>query len=143
MSETWVVVAESSRARIFSMKKNQSPLQEITDMTHLESRVHGQELSSDRPGRAFDSRGGGRHAMETEVDLKRQEAINFAKTIIKYIESGRTQGHFEKLILIAPPEFLGLLRKNLSESTRQQIVKEISKNIVQQDKVSIYKHITD
>ncbi|MBM2829805.1 MAG: hypothetical protein HW411_595 [Gammaproteobacteria bacterium] len=111
-------------------------------MVHPEGRAHGRELSSDRPGRTFDSKGRGRHAKEANVNVRQQEAINFAKKIAEYVESARTHKGFDKLILIAAPEFLGILRKNLSAATKQRITREINKNIVQQDNESIRKHLT-
>jgi len=143
MAATWIVVAENSRARIFAMDNKKAPLQELADLVHPEGRSHGRELSSDRPGRTFDSKGRGRHAKEANVNVKQQEAINFAKKIAEYVESARTHRDFDKLILIAAPEFLGMLRKNLSAASKQLITKEVNKNIVQKDSASIRKHLMD
>ena len=68
MKSTWIVVAESARARIFTMSGIGGKLQEITDLSHPESRLHDTELSSDLPGRTFDIQGQGRHGMEPATD---------------------------------------------------------------------------
>lgn len=86
MSATWVVVAENNRARIFAMNNKKASLQELADLVHPEGRARGRELSSDRQGRTFDSKGRGRHAKEANVNVRQQEAINFAKKIAKYID---------------------------------------------------------
>ena len=87
------------------------------ELVHPESRQHEQELTSDLPGRAFDSGGQGRHAMGTEISPKEQEAITFAKMVSDYLETARVQHSYEKLVLVAAPTFLGLLRKNLTDAT--------------------------
>lgn len=139
---TWVLVAESSRARIFRMDDINSPLVEISDMQHGESRLHERDLISDRPGRTFDSQGGGRHAKEPELIAKKKETDSFAKSIADHINSECEKGEFEKLILISAPEFLGLLRKHLDENVKQHITREIDKNIVKQDEAFIRKELT-
>ncbi|MCI0401497.1 MAG: host attachment protein [Gammaproteobacteria bacterium] len=143
MLKTWVVVAESSRAKIYAMNSPRVPLVELEDLVHPEGRLHGRNLTSSRPGRAFDSAGEGRHAMEANVDPKQQEAINFAKRIGERLEGARTQGDFERLILVAPPAFLGLLRKNLSGLTMRRVTKEIAKNLVRADEAAIRNHLTE
>jgi len=134
-----IVVADSSRARIFSMESLNKPLREIADFINPEGRAHERDLSSDQPGRSFDSQGAGRHAMETHVSIKKQEVINFSKRIAEYINQECAKGEFKKLILIAAPEFLGILRTDLSKNTRQHLVRQIVKNIVKQDEKSIRK----
>ncbi len=81
MTKTWVLVADNSRARIFLAETRNGPLLEIEALAHPESRLHAQELTSDLPGRAFDSGGQGRHAMELEVEPKQHEVHAFAKQI--------------------------------------------------------------
>ena len=44
----WVLVADNSRARIFSAEKPASDLQEIRDLTHPEARLHEGDLVTDR-----------------------------------------------------------------------------------------------
>ena len=48
MPVTWIVVADSSRARIFS-KNGRTPLREEAGFIHPESRLHEQDLTSDAP----------------------------------------------------------------------------------------------
>ena len=96
MWKAWVVVAESSRAKIYGMRNLRTPLVELDDLVHPEGRLHARDLTSSRPGRAYDSVGQGRHAMEVDVGPKDQEAINFAKRITGQLESARTEGNFQK-----------------------------------------------
>ena len=101
-------------------------------MINPAARQGGRDLSSDRPGRAFDSGGQGRHAMGVSVDPKETELQSFARAIGERIEAARIGGDFSKLILVAAPHFLGALRKCIKNATRQTIVAEIDKNIVRQ-----------
>jgi protein required for attachment to host cells len=47
------------------------------------------------------------------------------------LEAGRNIGEFEQLVLVAPPDFLGLLRKAISHPTAKLVSREIGKNLTQ------------
>lgn len=143
MNRTWVLVAESSRARIFSTTGPRAGLDEIRGLTQPEARLKERDLVSDSPGRSFDSGGAGRHAMGRESDQKHHEAEVFAKTIAAELEHAREGGDFEKLILIAPPAFLGLLRKSMHRCCADRVVATINKNLVQHDAADIRDHLPE
>lgn len=130
MDITWIVLADSARARIFTLTEPGAELLERTTLSHPESRMHDRELTSDLPGRAFDSHGQGRHGMEQRHDPKEYEARTFAAEIAREIERIRRDEPFDALVLAAPPKFLGLLRSELDQGVHQLIVAEIGKNLV-------------
>ena len=141
MAHSWIVVADASRARIFSSNGNLSEMQEVETLTHPAGRLHEQELTSDLPGRAFDSTGHARHAMGQPVDPKKQEEIVFAKQIADHLDEERKQKTFEHLILIAPPAMLGFLRDSLSAETRKRVTEEIHKDLTQHTLADIKQHL--
>jgi len=141
MSHSWIIVADASRARIFSSTGNLSGFQELQTLTHPASRLHEQELTSDLPGRAFDSHGQDRHAMGQAVSPKKEETIRFAKQITSLLDDARKKNSFEHLILIAPPERLGLLREKLSVALRKRVSEEIHNNLTQHTLDDIKKHL--
>lgn len=142
MKSTWIVVAESARARIFIMSGIGGKLQEVIDLSHPESRLHDAELSSDLPGRTFDSQGQGRHGMEPATDPKEREAQVFAAEIARHIERGRHEGNFDALVLIAPPKFLGRLRAELTKPARDALVGELDKNLVEADTKTLERQVS-
>ncbi len=137
----WVVVAESSHARIFRCNRPGAALEEETALVHPESRLHAQDIHSDVPGRAFDSGGEGRHAMSPDTDPKRHEAEVFARELIAHIESARTSTKFEELIIAASPAFLGLLRERMSSALRQRVIHTLSKNLLHENKATITRQL--
>ncbi len=141
MSVVWVLVADSSRAQIFSGNAPRDSLQEVATFTHAESRMHEQELTSDLPGRAFDSGGQGRHAMGQSVEPKQQEAIVFAKQIVDYLETGRKRSQYGKFYVFAAPAFLGLLRKQYTPALVSVLVQEVDKDLTQMEVGEIRNHL--
>jgi protein required for attachment to host cells len=133
MKDVWVVVASSTRCRIFSQQKRTAPLTQVEELQHPEGRLHARDLASDRPGRSFDSEGNGRHAMGQSVDPTEQENIRFAKTVADRIDRARKKDLFDRLVLIADPRFLGHLRQGLSPATRHRLSAELHKNLSDAD----------
>lgn len=125
----WILVADSVRARIFSVDSATAPLIPIEQLVHPESRLHDRDMKSDRPGRAFDSHGGGRHATGKAVSPKEQEAIRFAGEIAAYLDRGRTKGEFRGLVVVADPRFLGILRVALSSEVKKLVTLEVDKEL--------------
>lgn len=143
MVKCLVVAANASRARVFESSGVGKLLVEREDLAHPESRLHARDLTSDLPGRAFDSRGEGRHAMEPATDPKRVEAESFARDIAARVDAARTQDDFVELVLVAPPRFLGLLRDSLSHPSRQMVICEVAKDLVSKTRERIGKTIAE
>lgn len=133
MKTTWIVLAESARARIFTLSEPGAKLHERAALSHPESRMHDTELTSDVPGRAFDSHGQGRHGMEQKQDPQDREAVAFAAEIAQELGRLRAEEALDALVLVAPPKFLGLLREKLDKGTREMLIGEFDKNLVESD----------
>ncbi len=44
MKQTWILIADSSRARIFTTDAPSSPMEELEGFSHAESRLHDREI---------------------------------------------------------------------------------------------------
>jgi protein required for attachment to host cells len=141
MKSTWVLVADSSRARIFSAVNTRGPLREIETLTHPASRLHEQQLTTDLPGRTFDSFGQGRHAKAMEIEPKQHEALIFVKQIADRLDRAREARQLEQLIIVAAPALLGMIRKQLSSTTAALVTLEMDKNITLLNTKEIRQHL--
>ena len=137
---TWVLVADGSRARLLNREKNRS-LTEVEAFVCPEERLREQDLTSDRGGRSFDSKGGGRHAMEPATSQQEQLAIEFAKELAERLDELRNSGAMDRLVLIAAPAFLGHLRSKISGETRHLIALAIDKDLSRHTLAEIADHI--
>ena len=143
MPATWVVVADSSAARIFDLESPGGALQEIASYAHPEGRAHDRDLRTDQPGVTKDRMGYARHGMEPKVTPKDQEANAFARSLAERIEAARAKSEIERVILVAPPEFLGRLRNVLDDDARKIVVGEHNINVVKLRPEEIRKHLPD
>jgi protein required for attachment to host cells len=139
-NDVWVVVANSTIARIFKAETI-SHLKELETLVHPASRQHSSDLTSDRPGRTFESiHNGTRHAMEPKTNPQQLEFDEFAKHLSKHLDTNALDGSYKKLYLAANPTFLGLLRQHLHDNTLHLIATQIDKDFTQLTPNEITKH---
>ncbi len=140
MKLTWILVADSSRARIFTADTPSSPLEEIEDFSHIEGRLRDSDITSDLPGRIKSTAGGG-HAFEQPTDPKQHEADNFAHLVTQFLQDAHNANRFDHLLIVAAPSFLGLLRNQLPEQIKQLIRFELDKDLTKLSAANIRQHL--
>jgi protein required for attachment to host cells len=130
MRTTWVVAADSGRARIFETEGTGKNFHEIQDFVNEAGRERHQDLRSDAKGRFWGK--GERHqghTAEPDIDAPRHETELFAKQVAEYLEKGRVEHLYDGLFLVADPQFLGITRAKLSNEAKQLIQRELPKDI--------------
>lgn len=143
MKNIWILVADSSRARVFETESVKSPIKEIDDLAHPEARQHEQSLTSDLPGKQAESSSGSHHAVANETDPKQHEADNFAREISQYLENAKNNNRFNYLVIFSAPSFLGLLRDQLTADTLKLVSYELDKNLVRHSEDEIRQHLPE
>jgi protein required for attachment to host cells len=130
MQTTWIVAADSSRARIFEVHGIHDPLREIEDFENPAGRLQDHELGSDARGHTS-AKGGHEqaHAPQPRVDEVEHQTQLFSKRVSEYLDQARIEHRYDKLCLIAFPKFLGLMRRDLSKDTQQLVEDEVPKDI--------------
>ncbi len=142
MKLTWILVADSTRARIFTADSPSSPLEEIEDISHTEGRLHDREITSDLPGKIKSADGGG-HAFEQPTDPKKHETDNFAHRVAQHLEEAHNANRFEQLLIVAGPAFLGLLRSHLPEQVKKLVRFELDKELTMLSAAEIRQHLPE
>ena len=111
-----VIVADASRARIFSAVDKAAPLTETKDLVNTATRLRDQDLIADGHGSGVDSGGHGKHTMGHENDAHKHQASEFSRQLADEIERERGAGALRRIYIIAPPVFLGLIRSDLTKA---------------------------
>ncbi len=141
--KTWILVADSSRGRIFSAETSTSALNEIETLVHPEGRLHEQEMDSDLPGKGRGAAGAGGHAYQDETEPKEQEVIDFAKRIAKHLDDARKAKKYERLLIVSAPAFLGELRNQFPDAVSKSICFDLDKNLTMHSTDDIRKHLPE
>ena len=138
-SAYWVLVADEYQARIFSREKRTSDLVEQASFENPVARMKTGDVMADRGGRSFDSKGQGRHSMGSDkANPKTASYPAFAKELAQAISIDQRAEKFARLIVVAAPRFLGVLRPAL-RAAGVKTEKTIDKAIAGHDATAIRK----
>ncbi|BAZ94630.1 MULTISPECIES: host attachment protein [Thiohalobacter] len=141
MSRTWIVVAESSRAKIYEAANAGADLVEREDLVHPEGRLHERDLVSDRPGHDSGTAGSGPHVLDESTSAHVEEMQKFAREIAARLEQGLNDKAYDRLVLVAPPKFLGVLRDVLAQGVAATVAETLHKNLVQHGAEEVREHV--
>jgi protein required for attachment to host cells len=125
---TYIVACSGAEARIFFSERRFGNWSQLEVLENPGATLREQDRNSDRPGRAFDSFGKGRHAMSQEESGREHELQHFAGDISHYLSKAHTAGQFRQLVLIAEPTVLGFVRRKLSAPLKRSLSFEVPKN---------------
>ena len=67
----------------------------------------------------------------------------FARDLAGHLQQALDTGHFEQLIMVASPSFLGALRGHLSDRMRKRVCYELDKNITVKSVEDIRSHLPE
>ena len=125
---TWFLVADRARARILEAGPDRA-FTEVACFVEPAARAGEAALTDDRPPTVNESVGHARHAIEPHTTLREKIAARFARSLCRTLETGRNEGRFDKLVLVAPPRFLGALHAELGKSVGACVVREVRRDL--------------
>jgi protein required for attachment to host cells len=141
---TYVLVADGARARLYANHGVGKGLQPVSGATHkADLHHHDRDILTDKPGRAFNSTGNGRSALEPQTDWHRFEKHKFAREMAKVLDAAAANKAFDRLILIAPPATLGDLRTELGEQARKLVSAELAKDLTRHAEQELPRHLSE
>lgn len=128
MSMTWIVVANARHARIFSHSGPNKNLELIKETELGEDEMNAVESS-------------GRASPKCKSP-ERHNAQGFAHRLARDLYSGRSQGAFQRAILVAPPAFMGLLNAEIDSPTASLITSRLDKDYTRSEASALSSHLS-
>ena len=143
MEKTWILVAHQAGARIFENRGTGKGLELVEQLEHPQGRQRDGEIDSDRPGRSFrkNSSDPRRAAMSRSEGPHEHAVAGFARDLAQRLQQGRVEDRFQRLVLVAPPQFLGLLRSALDAPTEQLVIGSLDKDLARAEEAELIEHI--
>ncbi|NIX76370.1 host attachment protein [Microvirga terricola] len=141
-SHILVVVADGRKASLLddsgtALKPHLHLTQSLESTPNPPTRVQG----TDKPGRAFQSVGSMRSAME-QTDWHEMQEQQFARDVVAAVKSLHQQHPVDGLILVAPPRTLSYLRQEMPEPLKKLVRTEIDKDLTHCTPKEIEQHLT-
>ena len=123
-----VLVADGRKMLVFRNKGDRTNPNLEAETVKVQDNPYDRDQTSDAPGRAFNSVGSRRSAME-QTDFHELEETRFAAEAADLLKRGALSNDYEKLIVVAPPTALGEMRKRYHKEVQSRLVGEIAKDL--------------
>jgi len=138
-NKTWIVLADTQAVRIVA---NDGPNMGLYGVSTKGLNAPAVSVLSDAPGMTKAPVGPDRGSI-SERDLKTQAATSFAGAILDVLMDAHGRGAFQRLLIIASPTMLGILRQRMPQPLGDIIRAEIAKDLTQVPLADLPAHLTD
>ena len=115
---TVALVADASRAHLFRVEIATGKWTPLETLDHPQGRMHDRDLWGAAPDPEKDPHG--RHKVEAD---------RFAKHVAGELAHRYDQRVFRRLIVVAPPEFMGMLRPELPTRVAESVIEERTQDL--------------
>ncbi|TFH32854.1 MAG: host attachment protein [Myxococcales bacterium] len=145
IESTWIVVAHEAGARFFENQGRGTGLELVEEIEHADGRARDRDMASDRPGRSFRKNSGdpSRASMGQSEGPHDRAVSDFARALAHKLEGARVQNRYKRLVLVAPPRFLGLLRSSLDGPTAQLVMVSLDKDFAATKKSDLVERLSE
>ncbi|MGB3391047.1 MAG: host attachment family protein [Pseudaminobacter sp.] len=125
----WVVVADGEKA-LFLKNKGDAKFPDFEVIREMEQdNPATREQGTERPGRHSDGGLSAHNSAYEETDWHRLNKERFANEIADLLYKLAHRGSFEQIVIIAPPQVLGEMRKQLHREVTSRVTAEIPKTL--------------
>lgn len=129
MKTNWYVVAHRAEARIFEQRGVKPELSLLKKLDNPEGSMKSEALITDKPGRTPRVSGNGFDTFSEEQSIKDQITLNFARQIAHHLNDGAKRNEYDYLVVVAEPQLLGLLRKELDKNATIKLRTTLNKDL--------------
>lgn len=140
MSTTWILVSNASSGKILKNTGPNKGLEIVKEFEHPQSRGKNADLVSDRPGHNPGA-GNGHGSFVPATSPKEHEADVFALELARELDSGRVANQFARLVLVAPPAFLGQLNRRLNDAVKGLVSDSLEKDYTRASDKELAQHL--
>jgi protein required for attachment to host cells len=138
---TWILIADGARARIFANHGPGKGIEAVKGAEFDGDHRPDREIMSDRPGRAFESVGATRHAIQPHHDPHRELKRTFSERLAALLEEQLSAKAYDRIVLVAPPVTLGDLRSALSDHVKAAVCAELGKDLTKTPMAELPQHL--
>ena len=123
---TWVVLADASSCKIYEYQYRPEKIKLIKELIHPENQLKDIDIALDKHGSFRCNAGAGNFAAS---DPKKNNIDAFSRKIAQGLDADRKKNQFAHLILISPPQMVGLIQHHLNKHVKKMLDINIAKDI--------------
>lgn len=126
---TWLLVTNGTEAKLYENTGPNKGLTPLSDQAHEREALKTSEIVANSRGRTFNSKGEGRAAMEQQTDPDKIEHEKFSREVADHLNKAAQEKKFDRLIIAAPPQSLGEMRKHFNKHLEEKLEDDIPKDL--------------
>lgn len=133
MIPTLFVVADQSQAQLYKVggTKLHPTLEVVDQLSHPEARVRPEPHES------------GPHHEIVRDSVGEEEERRFVRELVDRLKKGQSSGEFQRLVVAAPANFVGRLRKHYGATLARSVEREIIGDYTRQDERTLLRRLAD
>lgn len=139
---TWILVADGQHATVYRHDGPGKGLLTVPEVGGSRAGLKAHDIMSDKPGRDRGFAGAsGSAGMTPRSDPHEAEEQRFTEHVAGQLDAAAAAKKFERLILVAPPRTLGILRHALAAPTKKLVNAELDKDLTKSGIPDLAKHL--
>lgn len=143
---TWILTANATGAKLYETdapKIGTKDLKLIDEFSHEENREKISEMMTDKTGYYQSDFGSGQGAYASRTDPKEIEAERFAQILATKLNKGRIDHLYQKLVVIAPAKFHGLLNDKCPRDVLNLVHHNVQKDYTKITQKELQAHLAE
>ena len=140
---TWILIADAGRARVLENLGPGKGAHEVAAMASHADLPRTHDLVTDRQSRVHESGNATRHAIEPKTDPHEQLKQRHLEAIAAHVDASLAAEAFDRLVVVAPPHALGILRAAFTDRVRKVVTGELAKDLTKTPDHELGSHLAD
>ena len=137
----WILLADRAHAKIYTRNYVDGAMQQLHVLEHPAARALQNQQGADRPGRGHGSGSHHRYAYEDHANFPEQESAAFLQGVAEEINDAAGQDEMDKVILVALPKTLAVIKSGLNEQAKSKVSAEYAKNLIGAPELDLKDHL--
>lgn len=139
----WIVLADRAHAEIYTRNYVDGVMQQHLVLEHPAARQFQRDQGTDKPGRGHVPGTAKHQTYADHANFPEQESAAFLKEVSREVDHAAQQGEMDRLILVALPKTMALIKSEFSPQTQEKVSGEYAKNLVNVPKDTLADRLDD
>jgi protein required for attachment to host cells len=141
--ELLVLVADGARGELLRHTRGAPPFETVATFSNPDARLPDRKLGESRPGRAHESVGPRRSAIEPRTTPRTHALIAFADALAAALDGSVKAEPGTRLVLAAPPRLLRMIEARLPSKSAAAIARTVPKDLTRLPRLTLQERLSE
>ena len=142
-AEILVLVADAARGELLRRRLGAPPFETVATFANPDARLPDRALGEARPGRAHESVGPRRSAIEPRMTPRAHALAAFADALAAALAGRLAETPGARLVLAAPPRLLRMVEARLPQRAAAAVVRTLPKDLTRLPRLALQERLAE